>query len=109
MEASCRTGLELCLPHDMSQVLLFPRAATVIVTQSPQPRSISADALASLTRHLAPHLLEHSQPRTKLRQFRGSPLARRSLGEGGPPNGRRVYRAGPREITLHPKENGFLR
>jgi len=36
--------------------LLFPRAATVIVTQSPQPRSISADALASLTRHFAPHL-----------------------------------------------------
>ena len=36
--------------------LLFPSAATVIVTQSPQPRSISAETLASLTRHLAPNL-----------------------------------------------------
>jgi dihydrofolate synthase/folylpolyglutamate synthase len=36
--------------------LLFPRATTVILTQSPQPRSISAGALASLTRHLAPDL-----------------------------------------------------
>ena len=36
--------------------LLFPRAATVILTQSPQPRSISAETLASLTRHLAPNL-----------------------------------------------------
>jgi len=36
--------------------LLFPRAASVIVTQSPQPRSISAETLASLTRHLAPTL-----------------------------------------------------
>jgi dihydrofolate synthase/folylpolyglutamate synthase len=36
--------------------LLFPRATTVILTQSPQPRSISAEALASLTRHLAPDL-----------------------------------------------------
>jgi dihydrofolate synthase/folylpolyglutamate synthase len=34
--------------------LLFPRAASVILTQSPQPRSISAHALAALTRHLAP-------------------------------------------------------
>jgi dihydrofolate synthase/folylpolyglutamate synthase len=34
--------------------LLFPRAASVILTQSPQPRSISASTLASLTRHLAP-------------------------------------------------------
>ena len=33
--------------------LLFPRAATVILTQSPQPRSISAATLAALTRHLA--------------------------------------------------------
>jgi dihydrofolate synthase/folylpolyglutamate synthase len=34
--------------------LLFPRAASVILTQSPQPRSISVATLASLTRHLAP-------------------------------------------------------
>ncbi|HEY1865624.1 MAG TPA: folylpolyglutamate synthase/dihydrofolate synthase family protein [Candidatus Acidoferrales bacterium] len=33
--------------------LLFPRATTVILTQSPQPRAVSADALASMTRHLA--------------------------------------------------------
>jgi len=36
--------------------LLFPRAASVILTQSPQPRSISAATLASLTRHLASSL-----------------------------------------------------
>jgi dihydrofolate synthase/folylpolyglutamate synthase len=40
-------------PVDEIAGLLFPRAATVIVTCSPQPRSISAEALASLTRHLA--------------------------------------------------------
>ena len=34
--------------------LLFPRATSVILTQSLQPRSISAATLASLTRHLAP-------------------------------------------------------
>ena len=33
--------------------LLFPRADTVTLTQSPQPRSISADVLATMTRHLA--------------------------------------------------------
>ena len=33
--------------------LLFPLAATVTLTQSPQPRSISADVLATMTRHLA--------------------------------------------------------
>jgi len=33
--------------------LLFPRAATVILTQSPQPRAVSADVLASMTGHLA--------------------------------------------------------
>ena len=33
--------------------LLFPRAATVTLTQSPQPRAISADVLASMTSHLA--------------------------------------------------------
>jgi dihydrofolate synthase/folylpolyglutamate synthase len=34
--------------------LLFPRAATVILTQSRQPRALSAEALAAMTRHLAP-------------------------------------------------------
>ena len=33
--------------------LLFPHATTVILTQSPQPRSLSAEALASMTSHLA--------------------------------------------------------
>jgi len=33
--------------------LLFPRATTVILTQSPQPRSLSAEALAEMTSHLA--------------------------------------------------------
>ena len=33
--------------------LLFPRATTVILTQSPQPRSLSAEALAKMTSHLA--------------------------------------------------------
>src|SRR5438105_1811982 len=33
--------------------LLFPRAATVILTQSQQPRSLSAEALADMTSHLA--------------------------------------------------------
>lgn len=33
--------------------LLFPQAATVILTQSPQPRSLSAQALARMTSHLA--------------------------------------------------------
>ena len=33
--------------------LLFPRAATVILTQPRQPRAISAEALATMTRHLA--------------------------------------------------------
>jgi dihydrofolate synthase/folylpolyglutamate synthase len=33
--------------------LLFPQATTVIVTQSPQPRSLSAQALAEMTSHLA--------------------------------------------------------
>jgi dihydrofolate synthase/folylpolyglutamate synthase len=33
--------------------LLFPRATTVILTQSPQPRSLSAQALARMTSHLA--------------------------------------------------------
>jgi dihydrofolate synthase/folylpolyglutamate synthase len=33
--------------------LLFPQATTVILTQSPQPRSLSAEALAEMTSHLA--------------------------------------------------------
>lgn len=33
--------------------LLFPEAATVLLTQSPQPRSLSAQALAEMTSHLA--------------------------------------------------------
>src|SRR5580704_5029670 len=33
--------------------LLFPRATTVIFTQSPQPRSLSAEALFQMTSHLA--------------------------------------------------------
>jgi dihydrofolate synthase/folylpolyglutamate synthase len=33
--------------------LLFPRATSVILTQSRQPRALSADALAAMTRHLA--------------------------------------------------------
>jgi dihydrofolate synthase / folylpolyglutamate synthase len=33
--------------------LLFPQATTVILTQSPQPRSLSAQALAEMTSHLA--------------------------------------------------------
>jgi dihydrofolate synthase / folylpolyglutamate synthase len=33
--------------------LLFPHATTVILTQSRQPRSLSAEALAAMTRHLA--------------------------------------------------------
>lgn len=33
--------------------LLFPRATTVILTRSPQPRSLSAEALYQMTSHLA--------------------------------------------------------
>ena len=36
--------------------LLFPRATTVIITQSRQPRSISAQALAAMTSHLLANL-----------------------------------------------------
>jgi dihydrofolate synthase/folylpolyglutamate synthase len=46
--------------------LLFPLAASVIVTQSPQPRSISAEALASITRHLAPSLRVIADPAAAL-------------------------------------------
>jgi dihydrofolate synthase/folylpolyglutamate synthase len=36
--------------------LLFPRAARIIITQPHQPRAISADALAAMTRHLSDHI-----------------------------------------------------
>ncbi len=36
--------------------LLFPRAATTILTQPRQPRAISAEVLATMTRHLAEHI-----------------------------------------------------
>jgi dihydrofolate synthase / folylpolyglutamate synthase len=42
--------------------LLFPLAATVLLTQSLQPRSLSARTLATLTRHLAPSLEIIPQP-----------------------------------------------
>jgi dihydrofolate synthase/folylpolyglutamate synthase len=41
---------------------LFPRAATVILTQSQQPRALSAEALAGMTRHLAPSVEVISEP-----------------------------------------------
>jgi len=46
--------------------LLFPRATSVILTQSPQPRSISAATLASLTRHLAPSVEVIPEPAAAL-------------------------------------------
>ena len=45
--------------------LLFPRAATVILTQSRQPRALSAEALAAMTQHLA--RLRRSHPRSRRR------------------------------------------
>jgi dihydrofolate synthase/folylpolyglutamate synthase len=36
--------------------LLFPHAARIIVTQPHQPRAISAEALAAMTRHLSDHI-----------------------------------------------------
>jgi dihydrofolate synthase/folylpolyglutamate synthase len=36
--------------------LLFPRAARVTVTAPGQPRALSAEALAEMTRHLAPQM-----------------------------------------------------
>jgi dihydrofolate synthase/folylpolyglutamate synthase len=36
--------------------LLFPLAASVIVTAPKQPRALSAEALAEMTSHLAPRL-----------------------------------------------------
>lgn len=46
--------------------LLFPRATTVILTQSPQPRSLSADALAEMTSHLAGTLKVIREPAAAL-------------------------------------------
>jgi dihydrofolate synthase / folylpolyglutamate synthase len=46
--------------------LLFPHATHVILTQSPQPRSISAATLASLTQHLAPSAEVIPEPATAL-------------------------------------------
>ena len=48
--------------------LLFPQAATVILTQSPQPRAISASVLASITRHLARTLEVIPDPGAALRR-----------------------------------------
>jgi len=46
--------------------LLFPRAASVIVTQPRQPRAISASALATMTRHLAANLEVAPEPEEAL-------------------------------------------
>jgi dihydrofolate synthase/folylpolyglutamate synthase len=46
--------------------LLFPLAASVIVTAPRQPRALSADALAEMTRHLAPLLSVVGDPRVAL-------------------------------------------
>ena len=46
--------------------LLFPRAATVIVTQPRQARAISADALSSMTRHLAKRMEVVAEPEEAL-------------------------------------------
>ena len=46
--------------------LLFPAAATVTLTQSPQPRSISAEVLATMTRHLASTVEVVPDPATAL-------------------------------------------
>jgi dihydrofolate synthase / folylpolyglutamate synthase len=42
--------------------LLFPRAATVILTESRQPRALSAEALAAMTQHLADSVEVISEP-----------------------------------------------
>jgi dihydrofolate synthase/folylpolyglutamate synthase len=42
-------------PVDEICGLLFPRAATVIITEPRQPRALSASVLASMTGHLASH------------------------------------------------------
>jgi dihydrofolate synthase/folylpolyglutamate synthase len=46
--------------------LLFPFAASVIVTAPRQPRALSAEALAEMTRHLAPLLSVVADPRVAL-------------------------------------------
>jgi dihydrofolate synthase/folylpolyglutamate synthase len=46
--------------------LLFPRAASVLLTQSPQPRALSAEALAAMTRHLANSIEVIPEPGTAL-------------------------------------------
>jgi dihydrofolate synthase/folylpolyglutamate synthase len=46
--------------------LLFPLAASVIVTAPRQPRALSAEALAEMTRHLAPLLSVVADPRAAL-------------------------------------------
>ena len=46
--------------------LLFPEAATVILTAPLQPRAISPDVLADMTRHLAPRLEVVAQPEDAL-------------------------------------------
>lgn len=46
--------------------LLFPRAANVILTQSRQPRALSAEALAAMTRHLAVSVDIIPEPATAL-------------------------------------------
>jgi dihydrofolate synthase/folylpolyglutamate synthase len=46
--------------------LLFPLAASVIVTAPRQPRALSAEALAEMTRHLAPLMIVVADPRAAL-------------------------------------------
>jgi dihydrofolate synthase/folylpolyglutamate synthase len=46
--------------------LLFPRASSVILTQSRQPRALSAEALASMTKHLAESIEVIPEPGTAL-------------------------------------------
>ncbi len=46
--------------------LLFPRASSVILTQSRQPRALSAEALASMTKHLADSIEVIPEPGTAL-------------------------------------------
>jgi len=46
--------------------LLFPLAASVIVTAPRQPRALSAETLAKITRHLAPQITVVADPREAL-------------------------------------------
>jgi folylpolyglutamate synthase/dihydropteroate synthase len=43
-------------PVDEICGLLFPRAASVIITEPRQPRALSASVLADMTAHLASHV-----------------------------------------------------